>query len=118
MADNSEVDAGSSTASGAIDRFRDWTAIADFQPIVSETPLRVAGEYFLNRRWGSVSLAVKVPQGFNPSILLLDLVEGPGNGGDWVAVEGRFAAARGQYGSVTVIDPDGESVSIPVEEVE
>ena len=99
-------------------RYKDWSAILDLQPIVSKTPLRVRGKYHLNQRCGGVTLDVKVPQGINPAILLLDLVDGPGIGGDWIEVEGEFPAKKGQYTSVTVIDSDGESVTIEVQEVQ
>ncbi|HEX8216195.1 MAG TPA: hypothetical protein VF577_01905 [Allosphingosinicella sp.] len=99
------------------DRYQGWSAILNLEPIVSETPLRVGGRYHLDQRCGGVTLQVKVPQGINPDILLLDLVEGPGIGGDWIDVEGEFPAREGQYESVTVIDSDGESVSMKVEEI-
>ena len=103
---------------GRSDRFRDWQAIADFQPVVDPEPLRVRGEYRLNRRSGSVRLRERVPPGLNPTELILDLViDGHGPGGDWVVAEGRFAAREGQYRTVKVFDRNGECVAVEVEEV-
>lgn len=99
------------------DRFRDWKAILNLQPVVSDRPLRVGGEYRLNRRTGAAELGEAVPPSLNPRILLLDLriVDGPG--GDWVPVEGAFAAEAGRYDSVTIRDPQDASVTIEVQEV-
>ena len=116
MADEmNEGGSGSDVGSGS--RFRDWKAVLDLQPIVQPEPLRVGGEYRLGGRCGGVSLRKAVPQGINPRILLLELVETEGGGGDWVQVDGRFEAEENQYDSVTVRDTDGESISVDVEEV-
>lgn len=117
MTDSAKSGTGDMESIGTSSRYRDWTAILDLQPIVSPQPLRVGGDYFLNQRCGGVTLQVKVPPGFNPRVLLLDLVDGPGDGGDWVKVQGEFEASEGQYDSVTVTDSDGESVTIEVQEV-
>jgi hypothetical protein len=103
---------------GALHPFRDWTAIADFQPIVSPTPLRVRGEYFLNRRSGSARLEPRNPPGPNPTELTLDVViDGSGLGGDWVVLEGRYPADEGQYKTVNVFDPNGDHEVVQVQEV-
>jgi hypothetical protein len=107
---------GPGAAAGGSGRYRDWTAIQDLMPgSPRPRPLRVGGEYHLNQRCGGVSLRVAVPQGINPKVLLLDLVDGPGNGGDWVAVRDEFPAEPRQYTTVTVTDSDGESITIEVE---
>ncbi len=114
--DQSQAEATSSTGQ----RFRNWKAVLDLQPIVQPEPLRVRGEYHLNHRCGGVALREAVPQGINPRILLLSLIEAPGDGGDWVEVAGQFAAKEGQYDSVMVRDDtqaDGQSISIDIEEV-
>ena len=116
MAD--EMNEGSSDSGvGSGNRFRDWKAVLDLQPIIQPEPLRVGGEYRLGGRCGGVSLRKAVPQGINPRILLLELVEADGDGGDWVQVDSRFEAEESQYDSVTVRDVDGESTSVDVEEV-
>jgi hypothetical protein len=111
--DSTEGSAGSGSSP-----FRDWTAIADFQPIVSSTPLRVCGEYHLNRRSGTARLEARQPQGPNPAELILDLViDGGGVGGDWVLVEGAFPAREGQYKTVNVFDRNADHVIVEVQEV-
>jgi hypothetical protein len=117
MKEQAQEKSGDLHSAGKSDRYRDWSAILDLQPVIKPRPLRVAGEYHLNQRCGGVTLRVKIPQGFNPRILLLELVDGPGPGGDWVSVEGEFEAKEGQYDSVSVTDSDGESVSVEVQEV-
>jgi hypothetical protein len=115
MADDPDVSGSSTVVSG--NRFRNWKAVLDLQPIVQSEPLRVAGEYHLGMRCGGVSLRKAIPQGFNPQILLLELVESPGDGGDWINVEARFAAKAGQYDSVMIRDMDEETTSVDVQEV-
>ncbi|HEX8639578.1 MAG TPA: hypothetical protein VF704_00310 [Allosphingosinicella sp.] len=99
--------------------YREWSAILDLMPGGSDPrKLRVGGEYRLNRRSGTVQLRKRVPQGFIPETLLLDLViEGSGPGGDWVAVEEEFEATQGQYEEVRVQDENGEEVVLKVQEV-
>lgn len=98
--------------------FRGWEAIANFQPIVGPEPLRVGGEYHLNRRSGTARLEVRDPPGSNPSELTLDLViDGSGTGGDWVRVDGRYPAREGQYKTVNIFDRNGEHVIVEVQEV-
>ena len=115
MADQPSDAGGGAVEAG--ERFRNFEAVLDLQPIVQPEPLRVRGEYRLGGRCGGVSLRKAVPQGFNSRILLLELVEAPGSGGDWVPVEGRFAAEEGQYDSVSIRDMDGQSVSVDIDEV-
>lgn len=99
------------------ERFKDWKAILDLQPIVDPEPLRVGGEYFLDSRCGGATLRFAVPQGINPRILILEIVpEGAGDGG-WETVKGRFEAKEGQYDSVTIRDDKGNSTTVDVEEV-
>lgn len=99
------------------ERFKDWEAILDLQPIVDPRPLRVSGDYFVNRRCGGATLRAAVPQGINPGILVLEVIaEGEGDGG-WERVEGRFEAAQGQYESVQVRDTDGNTTSVKITEV-
>ena len=113
MSDASQSDA---TESGT--PFRDWQAIANFMPIVSDTPLRVGGHYHLNRRSGTARLQERVPPGINPTELILDLViDGDGLGGDWVRVDGEFAAQKGQYRTVRIYDKNEETIEIEVQEV-
>jgi hypothetical protein len=112
-----QSDSATAAQAGSSQRYRNWKAILNLQPIIAAEPLRVGGEYHLNQRCGGVSLRTAVPQGINPRILMLELVEGPGDGGDWVAVEERFAADAGQYDSVSIRDMDGESTSVDVQEV-
>ena len=101
------------------ERFRDWKAINNQQPIVSSTPLRVGGQYHLGMRCGGVSLEVTVPQGINDRILLLHLVDGAtGDGGDWVDVRGEFSAQRHQYNQVEVRDSEGGRLMIDVVDVD
>lgn len=107
---------GASAAADGSDRYRDWTAIQDLMPGPGgPRPLRVGGEYHLNQRCGGVSLRPADPPGLSPTELLLDLVDGPGNGGDWVEVRGEFAAKPREFLTVKVTDSDGESISIEVE---
>lgn len=107
---------GSAAASGGSSRYRNWTAIQDLMPGPGgPRPLRVGGEYHLNQRCGGVSLRVAVPQGTVHEELLLDLVDGPGNGGDWVEVSGAFPAKPREYSTVRITDSDGESLMIDVE---
>jgi hypothetical protein len=107
---------GQGAAAGGSGRYRNWTAIQDLMPgPVRPHPLRVGGEYHLNQRCGGVSLRVAIPQGIVPGELLLDLVDGPGNGGDWVDVRGEFPATPRQYSSVRIADSDGESIMTEVE---
>lgn len=99
------------------ERFKDWTAVLDLQPIVDPEPLRVGGEYFLDRRCGGVTLRIAEPQGINPRILILEVVaDGPGDGG-WETVKGRFKATAGQYDSVEIRDADGNRTTVDVKEV-
>lgn len=110
-----------STAGNGVqgERFRDWEAINNQQPIVSSTPLRVGGQYRLGMRCGGVSLAVSIPQGINERILLLHMVdEATGNGGDWIDVSGKFAARRRQYDQVEVRDGEGGRITIDVVDVD
>ena len=112
--DDSATAGGESAPS---ERFKDWQAILDLQPIVDPEPLRVGGEYFLDSRCGGATLREAVPQGINPRILLLEIVpQGDGDGG-WERVEGRFKAMEGQYDSVQIRDDQGNSTTIDVEEV-
>lgn len=113
-----QPDRGSSTAdTTAREHFKDWQAVFDFQQISQGTPLRVGGQYFLDMRCGGASLKVAVPQGINPSVLLLEIVTtGDGDGG-WEPVQGRFPAKSKQYDSVEVHDADGNRTSIDVEEL-
>lgn len=98
-------------------RFRNLKAILNLQPIISSEPLHVTGQYHLDQRCGGVSLRKAVPQGLNPAILLLEIVEAKGDGGDWVTVEGRFPAREQDYELVQVRDMDGETISIEIEVV-
>lgn len=108
----------SEAGEAAIHPFRDWSAIADFQPVVSETPLRVRGEYFLNRRSGTARLEPRDPPGTVSTELILDVViDGSGIGGDWVCLEGRYPAKEGQYKTVNVFDPNGAHEIVEVQEV-
>ena len=113
---NDQADTTSANDDGVRgERFRDWAAINNQQPIVSSTPLRVSGQYHLGMRCGGVTLQVTVPQGFNDRILLLDLVdEASGDGGDWIDVRGDFPAQRHQYDQVEVRDSEGGGVTIDV----
>ena len=95
-------------------RFRDVEATHDQMPPLPK-PIRVTGEYRLNRRSGACELRVASPPGSNPRILLLNLVITHGDGGDWVPVEGRFDAESNAYDSVQIVDEDGESVSAEIE---
>ena len=107
---------GAAAAAGGSDRYRDWTAIQDPMPGPGgPRPLRVGGDYRLDQRCGGVSLRVAVPQGIVPEELLLDLVDGPGSGGEWVAVSGEFRAEPRQYCTVKIVDSDGETVTVVVE---
>ena len=111
-----QTQASGASAAGCSDRYRDWTAIQDLMPGPGgPRPLRVGGEYHLNQRCGGVTLRIKDPQGTVHEDLLLDLVDGPGIGGDWVEVRGEFPAKPREYTTVTVIDSDGESITIEVE---
>jgi len=107
---------GSTAAAGAPSRYRGWTAIQDLMPgSARPRPLRVGGEYHLNQRCGGLSLRIAIPQGIIKEELLLDLVDGPGNGGDWVEVRDEFPAEPRQYSTVKVTDSDGETITIEVE---
>jgi len=113
-----ERNSGESQSSAAVSsKFDNWTAVLDLQPIIQPELLRVGGAYHLNERCGGVTLRKAAPQGINPRILLLELVEGPGNGGDWVHVEGSFAATDNEFDSVSVRDMDGETTSIEIQVV-
>ena len=58
-----------------------------------------------------------MPQGINPNILMLEIVDGgPGDGG-WETVEGRFEAQAGQYDSVHIRDDQGNTTTLEIEEV-
>ncbi len=111
----------SATASGGEskpdERFKDWKAILDLQPIVDPEPLRVGGEYFLDSRCGGATLRAAVPQGINPRILMLEIVPGGAGDGGWEPVEGRFEAKEGQYDSVHIRDDAGNTTTVDVEEV-
>ena len=110
-------DSTESSAGGARP-FRNFEAIADFQPVVGPEPLRVSGEYHLNRRSGTARLEVRDPPGSNPAELTIDLViDGSGIGGDWVEVEGRYPAREGQYKTVNIFDRNGDHVIVEVQEV-
>ena len=107
---------GSASSSAGSGRFRDWTAIQDLQPGSDRPrPLRVGGEYHLDNRCGGVTLRIADPQGTVHEELLLDLVDGPGTGGDWVEVRDEFPAEPREYTTVKVTDSDGERVTIEVE---
>lgn len=107
---------GSAAAAGGSSRYRNWTAIQDLMPgSPRPRPLRVGGEYHLNQRCGGVSLRIAEPQGAVHEELLLDLVDGPGGGGDWVEVRDEFPAEPREYSTVRVTDSDGESITIEVQ---
>ena len=107
---------GSFTTTG--ERLRNWKATLDLQPIVQAKPLKVRGEYRLNGRCGSASLREKVPADFNPRILAIEVVEQPGTAKDeWLTLEDQFEAEEGQYDQVRIAAPDGEEVTVDVEEV-
>jgi hypothetical protein len=114
--DEQSQNPGQAGTSAGSSSFRDWSAILDLMP-GAPRKLRVGGEYHLNQRCGGVRLEEAVPPGFNPRILLLNLVDEDGEGGDWVIVRGEFEAAEGQYDSVSVNDSDGESHHVEVQEV-
>lgn len=105
------------SAAGSRSRFDGWKAVQDVQPIIQQPSLHVYGKYDTKMRSGGAELRVHLPPGFNPKILLLDLLDTQGPGGI-VDVEGRFDADKEQYDSVKVTNKDGESVTIPVEEVQ
>ena len=117
MTEHSDSDSAASSAAGTGQRYRGWRAILNLQPIVARDPLRVGGQYHLDQRCSGVSLREAEPQGINERILMLEIVEGFGDGGDWVDVEGRFAAKEGEYDYVSVRDMDGQSVRVTIEEV-
>ena len=96
------------------DKYRDVRAFHNQMPPLPK-PLRVSGEYHLNMRSGAVELRIANPQGINPDILLLDLVVVHGNGGDWVPFEAEFPMEVNQYGSVQIVDEDGNAVSAEIE---
>ena len=109
--------AGGDAAAGEC-RFRNWQAIADFMPGVDPKPLRVGGEFRLNRRSGTARLVERQPPGTQPSELTLDVViDGPGLGGDWVRLEDSYAAREGQYRTARIFDPNGGSIQVEVQEV-
>lgn len=95
-------------------RFRNWRAFHNQMPPLPK-PIRVSGEYFLDRRSGGCELRLANPQGINDRVLLIDLVVVEGPGGDWVEVEGRFDAEPGAYSSVQVVDAEGESIGLDIE---
>ena len=111
----------SATTSGGAavpgDRFKDWKAILDLQPIVDPQPLRVGGEYFLDSRCGGATLRKAVPPGINDRILILEIIPGGAGDGGWETVEGRFEAKEGQYDSVQIRDDKANSITVDVEEV-
>jgi hypothetical protein len=116
MGEQTQASGAGAAAAGDSGRYRDWTAIQDLMPGSDRPrPLRVGGDYHLNRRGGGVSLRIAVPQGIIKEELLLDLVAGPGNGGDWVPVRDEFRAEPREYTTVKVTDSDGESITIEVE---
>ena len=116
---NQQGDSATTTGgeSKPAERFKDWTAILNLQPIVQPDPLRVRGEYFLDRRCGGATLRAAEPQGINPNILILEIVPGGDGDGGWETVEGRFPAQGGQYDSVQIRDDQGNSTSVKVQEV-
>jgi hypothetical protein len=107
-----------SDSQGAGTRFDDWHAEQNVQPIIQQPSLRVYGKYDTGMRTGGAELREHVPAGFNPRILLLDLVDTEDPDGGIVDVEGRFKADKGQYDSVTVTNSHGESISLEVEEIQ
>jgi hypothetical protein len=95
--------------------FRNLEAILDTQPLGAPR-LRVTGEYFLDMRSGGVSVAEASPQGFNPDILLLDLVKGKGDGGDWLPFRfDRPDTAVDAYSSISISDADGNMEHADIE---
>ena len=112
-----QSDSTATAGAGDGKHFRGWEAILNLQPIVSPKPLRVRGEYFLDKRCGGVDLRMAVPQGFNPAQLILEVVpQGDGDGG-WEPASESFEATAGQYESVMVRDDKGNSVTMEVQEV-
>jgi hypothetical protein len=114
--DEANQSSGAAAAETNGGRYREWSAIQDLMPGPGgPRPLRVGGEYRLGMRCGGVTLRIAEPQGTVHEELLLDLVDGPGDGGDWVVVRDEFPAERREYTSVKVTDKDGESVTVEVE---
>lgn len=111
-------DNGSGGGGGGGGRFRNWTAILDLAPGPDKPRPRLAvrGEYRLGMRSGGRRLALKVPADFNPRFLAVDVVDAPGNGGDWIPLEAEFDAKAGQYDQVVLRDGGGEAHNVAVEE--
>ena len=105
-------------AEGHGTRFDDWHAEQNVQPVIQQPSLRVFGKYDTRMRTGGAELREHVPQGFNPRILSLDVIDTADPAGGIVDVEGRFDADKGQYDSVTVTNSRGEAIELEVEEIE
>lgn len=92
-----------------------FTAVQNLFPPVKQPTLTVKGKYWLNRRTGSVTLVERLPRDFNPTILAINVsISASGGGGDWVDAIDKFNATDGQYKTVTLYDPNGAKIDIPV----
>lgn len=102
-------------------RTRDWAAWINLMPGPDTTPtLYVTGEVELPMGGYEVRLEKRSPQGFNPQILMLDLItEAPDFGTTaltWYELRHEETAQKGQYDQVHIFHEGEELMLLDVEE--
>ena len=98
------------------DPFYGVVAIENMMPPINKPrPIAVSGQYRLDSRSSRIALVKAVPQGTNPSILLLNLkrITDPTAGGHCLGFKQSFAA--GKYMQVQIVDWGGHSITVDIQ---
>lgn len=107
---------GASGAADAASKFRDWHGTLNCGFTGESCKLTVRGQYHLAGRCGGVTLEKRTTD-FNPTLFTIDIVDGPGSGGDWVDLEGTFDAGK-EVEYAIVQDAHGNSHKFRVHQLE